>query len=123
MATISIPDEQKPAIARAIVEDEGSQNGEHLWDGERLLFYCPLQAWEPPLRPAVRVRDLLPIGFRIATFTEYLARVRPGVAFAEIGPDERSCLLKAYEADTAATLVCVLPNLVAVAPDEPTTGA
>ncbi len=111
MATIPIPDAQKPAIARAILEDEGSPNGEHLWDGERLLFYCPLQAWEPPERPAVRVRDLLPAGVRIATFSEYLARVRPGAALAQIVPAERADLVHAYEADTVAALERALPDI------------
>jgi hypothetical protein len=114
MATIPVPDAHKPAIARAIVEDEGSQNGEHLWDGERLLFYCPLQAWEPPARPTVRVRDLLPDGFHLATFSEYLARVRPGARLAELSADERAALLRAYEADLVAALACVLPDAATV---------
>ncbi len=107
---IPVPAEQKPAIARAILEDEGSPNGEHLWDGERLLFYCPLQAWEPPSRPAVRVRDLLPQGVRIPTFSEYLARIRPGAALAQITPSERASLLHAFEADTVAALQRALPD-------------
>lgn len=117
MAPIPIPNEQKPAIARAIIDDEGSQNGEHLWDGERLLFYCPLQAWEPPARPVLRVRDLLPAGFRIATFSEYLARVRPGTALAALAAADRTALLRDYEADTAAALVRVLPESAAITPE------
>lgn len=115
---ISIPEAQKPAIARAIVEDEGSQNGEHLWDGERLLFYCPLQAWEPPARPAVRVRDLLPEGLRLPTFAEYLARARPGATLSELSADERTTLLRAYEAELVAALMRLLPDAATVTAGE-----
>jgi hypothetical protein len=117
MQTIPIPIDQKPAIARAIVEDEGSQNGEHLWDGERLLFYCPLQAWQPPERPAVRVRDLLPPDFRIATFSEYLARAQPEILLQTLGAEERLALHHAYENDAVATLVRALPDTAAVEPE------
>ncbi len=110
METLLIPAEQKPAIARAIFEDEGSQNGEHLWDGERLLFYCPLQVWEPPARPAVRVRDLLPAHVRVRSFGEYLALVRPAAAGSGAAPGERAALLRAYEADAIAELARALPD-------------
>ncbi|HLZ72047.1 MAG TPA: hypothetical protein VKV26_19250 [Dehalococcoidia bacterium] len=108
--TVLIPAEQKAAIARAIFEDEGSQNGEHLWDGEQLLFYCPLQAWQPPARPALRVRDLLPARLRIPTFGEYLARVRPAARAVTLPPQERAALLRAYEVETIAALARALPD-------------
>ncbi|HEY7296096.1 MAG TPA: hypothetical protein VH916_13715 [Dehalococcoidia bacterium] len=110
METLPIPATQKPAIARAILEDESSQNGEHLWDGERLLFYCPLQAPQPPARPAVRVRDLLPADVRIPTFGEYLALTGSGASGADCPAERRAALLRAYEAHTIADLVRVLPD-------------
>src|SRR5579884_576362 len=99
-----IRDADRNAIARAILADEATPNGEHLYDGEQLVFYCPLEAPAPPpsSRPRVRVRDLLPDGVRIPTLGDYLARVGTGRTPLALAPDERERVLEAYEADTVA---------------------
>lgn len=110
MSTIRIRPEHRAAIARAILDDEASQNGEHLYDGERLVFYCPMQAADPPGHlPRVSVRGLLPADLRIPTFGDYLASSCPGVAVASLTAEERGQLLGAYEAAAVARLAAALP--------------
>lgn len=121
MTTLRIPPELREAIARAILDDEATGNGEHLYDGERLLYYCPLQAPEPAALRAVRVpvRDLLPPGLRVPTVADFLAELpaaaRPRGSAAVSTPVERRALSAAYETYAVAWLCTQLPESVQIA--------
>jgi hypothetical protein len=110
---IRIRPEQRGAIARAILDDEAGGNGEHLFDGERVIFYCPMQGAEPKdLRPRVPVRELLPAGLRVPTFADYLASTQAGCDAAALGVEERRALLAEYEAYALSWLGERLPESV-----------
>jgi hypothetical protein len=117
VTTIRIRPELREAIARAILDDAATGNGEHLYDGERLLYYCPMQAPElaaPGAGPRVPVRELLPPGLRIPTFADFLANAPPGEEAAASRPGRRQELSAAYEAYALAWLCARLPAAVRI---------
>ncbi len=123
MTTLRIRPELREAIARAILDDDAVGNGEHLYDGERLLYYCPMQALEPALEngaPRVPVRNLLPPGLRVPTFADFIGETSdtsdagPAVVAPTSSPDERQELSAAYESYALAWLVERLPESVHV---------
>ncbi len=118
MTTLRIRPELRAAIARAILDDEAIGNGEHLYDGERLLYYCPMQSPEPSApcsAPRVPVRALLPRGLRVPTFADFLGEAGPDGAEAAFAPADRRRLSAAYEAYAVAWLTARLPESVQVA--------
>lgn len=118
MTRVRIRPELREAIARAILDDDASGNGEHLYDGERLWFYCPLQAPEPegPADgPRIPVRELLPAGSRIPSVADFLAETCPGVDHPVLSPDERRCLGATYDAYALGWLLERLPESVTIA--------
>lgn len=115
--TLWVRPELREAIARAILDDESRQDGEHLYDGERVIFYCPMQAPVLPAgRPYVPVRSLLPADVRVPTVGDYLTRVRPGLELTALDSDARQALMQAYDADTVAVLAAQLRDTVELAP-------
>ncbi|HZU76509.1 MAG TPA: hypothetical protein VFA70_07065 [Dehalococcoidia bacterium] len=114
MRMLPVPAQLKQAIAAAILDDEANLNGEHLFDGEQILFYCPMQGHGLPCdgRPRVPVRDLLPPSARVPSFTEYLAMSRPGTPLSELSSVERAALQREWERDARTRLAAALPDRV-----------
>lgn len=114
MKTLRIPADLREQIARAILEDEANPNGEHLFDGEQVIFYCPMQGHGlPPDRSAlVPVRDLLPEGVRIPTFGDYLSEAATPAAPLALPRAEREALQAAYERAAIDRLAGALPEQV-----------